>query len=455
MTRSLLSRIACVALIAAPTTASVAQVTFQLRTTIDGFTFSTGNPGSVAAYGDSLFVGSLFSGGVITRIDNPLTSPVSAGTLTGTLPLAGNGYVSLDTDGTTVVAASNNSGASDVVQVFDFTTGALRYEANPASLPGPGPGSASVQRIDGAAIDPITGNVWLTGFGGGLPTVLSANSLTSVSDNPSALFSGSPTGTGFRDINFDAATGDLYLRATNGVLGGKRVPASVDDFTTLNSLGATAGFSQIAGGDFATLQDSGQSALNIEFLPASFTGTEGLFITNTRVGAPASTPFGDQVRVFDADAGFDGASPFSLNSAGVPVSVTFLDSDGVTPFTTTGSTNGIYDFSFDPVNEVLWISDQSNGVIYAFSEPFEVQPLYGDYNNDGSVDAADYTVWRDNFGTPTTLPNDETPGTVDNGDYTVWTNNYGASSSSALTIPEPTALMLFAIAVAFGVTRRS
>lgn len=439
-------------MVAASAVPSSAQITLQLRTTLDGFTFGTGNPGSVAAYGDTLFVGSLFGAGTITRINNPLTSPVSAGTLSGTLPLGGNGYVSLDTDGTTLVAASNNSGASDVVRVFDVATGTLRYEANPANLPGPGPGSASTQRIDGAAIDPITGNVWLTGFGGGLPTVLSPNTLTSVSNNPSTLFAGSPTGTGFRDINFDAATGDLYLRATNGVLGGKRVAASVDDFTTLNSLGATAGFSQIAGGDFATLQDAGRSALNIEFLPASFTGTEGIFITNTRVQAPTLTPFSNQVLAFDADAGFDGMSPFSLNPAGVPVSLTFLDADGVTPFTTAGSTDGIYDFSFDPVNEVLYIADHSNGAIYAFSQPYAVETLAGDYNDDGLVNAADYTVWRD--GGPL-LNETASPGVIDQEDYVAWANNYGATSTAtSVAVPEPTTFVLLAMAAAAGVARR-
>lgn len=452
MTRSLFTRFALVALVAASASHSLAQVTLQLRTTLDAFTFGTGSPGSVAAYGDTLFVGSLAAAGTITRIDNPLTSPVNAGTLTGTLPLAGNGYVSLDTDGTTLVAASNNSDANDLVQVFDVATNTLRYEANPAGLPGPGPGPSN-SRIDGAAIDPITGNVWLTAFGGGLPTILDANTLTSVSDNPSTLFAGSPTGTGFRDINFDAQTGDLYLRATNGVLGGKRAAGSVDDFTTLNSLGATAGFSQIAGGDFATLQDPFRSAINIEFLPASFTGTEGLFITNTRVQAPALTPFGSQVLAFDADAGFDGISPFSLNEAGVPVSLTFLDSDGVTPFTTPGSTDGIYDFSFDPVNEVLYIADHSNGAIYVFSKPFEVGSLVGDYNGDGSVDAADYTVWRD--GGPL-LNETASPGVVDAADYEAWADNYGATVSAigAAAVPEPTALVLLAIAATAGMACR-
>lgn len=72
----------------------------------------------------------------------------------------------------------------------------------------------------------------------------------------------------------------------------------------------------------------------------------------------------------------------------------------------------------------------------------------GDYNNDGMVDAADYTVWRDNLGTSAVLPNDTTPGSVDAGDYTVWVNNFGQSSSasSASAVPEPTTIAL----VVFG-----
>ncbi|MGL4512473.1 MAG: hypothetical protein ACRCT8_05225 [Lacipirellulaceae bacterium] len=49
----------------------------------------------------------------------------------------------------------------------------------------------------------------------------------------------------------------------------------------------------------------------------------------------------------------------------------------------------------------------------------------GDYNNDNSVNAADYTAWRDNNGTSATLPNDSTPGTVTQADYTAWQTNYG------------------------------
>lgn len=53
----------------------------------------------------------------------------------------------------------------------------------------------------------------------------------------------------------------------------------------------------------------------------------------------------------------------------------------------------------------------------------------GDYNDNGVVDAADYTIWRDNFGSSVSLPNDPTPGSVDQGDYDVWRSNFGGTEA--------------------------
>ena len=52
----------------------------------------------------------------------------------------------------------------------------------------------------------------------------------------------------------------------------------------------------------------------------------------------------------------------------------------------------------------------------------------GDYNNDGTVNAADYTVWRDHLGQSFALPNEDstaTPGTVTVEDYNIWKTNFG------------------------------
>jgi hypothetical protein len=55
----------------------------------------------------------------------------------------------------------------------------------------------------------------------------------------------------------------------------------------------------------------------------------------------------------------------------------------------------------------------------------------GDYNGNGSVDAADYVAWREKLGQNVTLPNDTTPGTVTPADYEVWRANFGISGGSA------------------------
>ncbi len=47
--------------------------------------------------------------------------------------------------------------------------------------------------------------------------------------------------------------------------------------------------------------------------------------------------------------------------------------------------------------------------------------LPGDYNTDGVIDAADYTVWRDNVGQPAdTLPNDPTGEAIGTAQYNAW-----------------------------------
>ena len=70
--------------------------------------------------------------------------------------------------------------------------------------------------------------------------------------------------------------------------------------------------------------------------------------------------------------------------------------------------------------------------------------LTADYNNDGVVDAADYTLWADAVGTQTTLTNDPTGGTIGLAQYNQWASNFGLSGSSAAAVPEPTALLLLA-----------
>jgi hypothetical protein len=54
--------------------------------------------------------------------------------------------------------------------------------------------------------------------------------------------------------------------------------------------------------------------------------------------------------------------------------------------------------------------------------------VFGDYNEDGTVNAADYTVWRNASGsnvTPFDSPDGDGDGLVDRDDYLRWKANYG------------------------------
>ncbi|TWT37407.1 hypothetical protein KOR34_23570 [Posidoniimonas corsicana] len=84
--------------------------------------------------------------------------------------------------------------------------------------------------------------------------------------------------------------------------------------------------------------------------------------------------------------------------------------------------------------------------------------LVGDFNDDGAVDAADYTVWRDSLGQRGDgLPADaNSSGRVDYADLDLWRENYGQASAgaAAASAPEPAALACCTAAAAGLLCRR-
>lgn len=81
---------------------------------------------------------------------------------------------------------------------------------------------------------------------------------------------------------------------------------------------------------------------------------------------------------------------------------------------------------------------------YLNAMQLEAVVTVGDFNSDGLVDAADYTVWRDNEnGDESVLGGaGDGSGTVDAGDYSLWVSNYGAGGSVPVAVPEPTSVVL-------------
>ena len=57
--------------------------------------------------------------------------------------------------------------------------------------------------------------------------------------------------------------------------------------------------------------------------------------------------------------------------------------------------------------------------------------LPGDFNNDCVVDAADYTIWKENLGGDSSVLNGNGTGeaTVVQADYTLWKDNFGKTCS--------------------------
>jgi hypothetical protein len=81
-----------------------------------------------------------------------------------------------------------------------------------------------------------------------------------------------------------------------------------------------------------------------------------------------------------------------------------------------------------------------------------ITPVAGDYNQNGVVDAADYSVWRDHLGQTFQLPNEggsASPGIVNAADYDFWKLRFGQTSGSgsvAAAVPEPASVVLASLA---------
>jgi hypothetical protein len=136
----------------------------------------------------------------------------------------------------------------------------------------------------------------------------------------------------------------------------------------------------------------------------------------------------------------------SLAAQNVSVNIngSLLASTG-TLYSTTGTS--ITTSSVNGLGNSFTASNMPGRTIYTYIIPRV--PVPGDYNNDGIVDAADYTVWRDtagqtgaNLAADGTGPSGTPDGVVNDLDYQFWVNHYGATSAgsgagASAAVPEP------------------
>jgi hypothetical protein len=79
--------------------------------------------------------------------------------------------------------------------------------------------------------------------------------------------------------------------------------------------------------------------------------------------------------------------------------------------------------------------------------------LSGDYNGDGSINAADYTTWRDSFGQSGNglAADGDGNGVVDDFDYGIWKDAFfevGSGGGSAYSVPEASVSMMMGMVLA-------
>jgi autotransporter-associated beta strand protein len=248
----------------------------------------------------------------------------------------------------------------------------------------------------------------------------------------SITLSGNVSGTGrliAGAVAHDANIGQIILSGTNSYTGGTTVTAgtlaatgsSVTAFGTGNVSVVSAG--AVFGGSFAKLaiQSGATNAI---------ADTATLSLAGGNVAAVADDGYADL-------------------AAGINETVGGLVLGGTTETIagTYGSSSSGATFQFDEYFA-------GSGII-TLAPPAGVP---GDYNNNGTVDASDYVVWRK--GGP--LANDPTPG-VQPSDYDFWRAHFGspagagAGLQSGSAVPEPATLILAApwFALVLSCRRRS
>jgi hypothetical protein len=104
---------------------------------------------------------------------------------------------------------------------------------------------------------------------------------------------------------------------------------------------------------------------------------------------------------------------------------------------------------------VFW-AQELNSDLYQYTFDFVVS-IPGDYNLDGTVNAADYTVWRNTLGDEVSTgegADGDRDQVIDSDDYLVWKAAYGlvisegagAAIATGNNVPEPASLLMCAVA---------
>jgi DNA-binding beta-propeller fold protein YncE len=303
------------------------------------------------------------------------------------------------------------------------------------------------------------------------------NAATGVASNPS-VFADAGDGLAFpNDIQFSPDGSKVYVANLDG--GVSRFNADGSSAGAKLTLSPTAGNENFAASSMSftpagellvgafeeggvVISDSSVSTFPeylVEPTPAII-GATGLMVHDGYVYV--SGLFTSSIRRFELSSGQIDAA-WAITGVGFPQDLVeapdgngFLA--GILGFAAGGGS--ITRYAFDGTLLSTFAVPSEDGFTEATAFVVVPTPLLGDYNGDGTVDAGDYTVWRDNFGSTTWLPNDDTPGVVDGSDYDDWRASFGTSAPAgsaaleAAAVPESASLLLLSAMLAGGLARK-
>jgi hypothetical protein len=108
----------------------------------------------------------------------------------------------------------------------------------------------------------------------------------------------------------------------------------------------------------------------------------------------------------------------------------------------------------------------TGGLLFGVTES-TTNDMPGDYNGDGAVNSADYTVWRntrgetgDDLSADGSGPDGVPDGVVDQFDFEFWKSHFGESRGSASVdgptdAPEPSSILILVVACLVAISQRS
>jgi hypothetical protein len=405
--------------------------------------------------------------GVEGWVSNALGNAPSPPTVAPSLPGATIGFWA--NEGTYLQDVQNLGSSTDpnrrVVGVSQ-----ARFHFSYDDLP-PWPAATGAASIHLTGANPSAGESWTVSSNGAGNATLSTATFTGAAAN--AIDGGSPgqvpwstssrSGLILTEVMYDPAsiTGSNEWEWVEVYNAG---PAAVDFALTPHWLDDDDGAAQLTPNVASGVIPAGGVAMLFNPAAASETLLRGAWDRPGEVGNwipvspwPGLANSGDVIGLWADQPSY--AADLSVGNS-VAAAVTGLVYDDVSPWPSNNGIDSIYlrNLSGNPLASSTWgrasgnpidpnarrsrlvvapggTPDNAGGDVGSpgFYTPSSGTPLAGDYNGDGLVNAADYTVWRD--GGP--LANETaSPGVNDIADYAAWVSAYG-SGAAANAVPEP------------------